>query len=441
MESSKKKFVLHAQDAINRGARIKVVGIGGGGCNAVDHMVAERIDGVEFYVANTDAQALGRARTENKLQFGINTTGGHGAGFNPQRGREAALEDRQKLIEYIGGAEMIFLTTGLGGGTGTGATPVFAEVIKEAYPEALVIAVVTTPFSFEGSRRSEYAESGAKVLSRTVDSIITISNDKILTGDVPLHNAYETANDVLLNAVRGIADVIVRTGFINVDFADIQTIMSEEGMTMMGHGRASGERRAKQATEGALRNPLLAEIDISCASGILVNVTASSSISTNEYKIIGEAIQRSASNAKSIISGLVFDEAVDDEIRVTIIASGLAANADEVDEVSVDTDDVFDVHRSKFIGNFSPSRFNDGLTPAREAESEYFESEELDHAEEPEHLGESIETTDPFVDEPGMPDYEINSLPGLEQEEHVPSILRNRGHFKPRPTMNGSAEL
>lgn len=421
MDASKKKFVLHSDDGFNQGARIKVVGVGGGGSNAVDHMATELIEGAEFYVANTDAQALGRAKTGNKIQFGLHTTRGHGAGFDPQKGRQAAMEDCEKLMELLGDAEMYFITAGLGGGTGTGAAPVFAKAIKAFSPESLVVAVVTTPFSFEGPRRIKFAESGVKELDRAVDSIIAISNDKILSGDVPLHDAYGAANDVLLNAVRGIADVIVHAGFINVDFADVKTIMSEEGVALMGHGRASGENRASEATESALDHPLLQEMEISRAKGILVNVTASSGISTSEYKEIGEMIHAAAGKAKSVISGLVFDDNIGDEIRVTIIASGLQAPGE----------DVFDQHRSKF--NPVLKRIGD------QTENGY---EPVSADEETVEDRESQSESNPGYDGPELYDYDSQEFPEPEDVEYVPSILRNHNHFRPTTHLkNGSAEI
>jgi len=413
-------FLLHSSDAEQRGTRIKVIGVGGGGSTADDHLSSELTDGVEFYVANTDAQALGLAKTPNKLQFGIHTTRGHGAGFDPEKGRQAALEDRNAVTEYLSDAEMVFITAGLGGGTGTGAAPVFAKAVKESNPHALVIAIVTTPFSFEGKRRIEYAEDGIKALHRTVDSMIAIPNDKILTGDVPLHNAYGTANDVLLNAVRGIADVIAHAGFINVDFADVQTIMLEKGTTIMGHGRACGEQRAINATFDALHNPLLADVDISLARGILVNVTASPDISTNEYREIGELIHEAAGQAKSIISGLIFDEGLGDEIRVTIIASGL----------QTEQSDVFSTRRVKLYDEFPP--FEESQV------SDVHPDETADGAEDDEQEA----TTETFGDGPAIYDYESNTFPESEEgeSEYIPSILRNRKHFRPGPYLNGSVE-
>ena len=319
----KSRFILQTQEPVRPGTSIKVVGIGGGGSNAVDHMATDTIDGVEFYVANTDAQALSKAQTRNKIQFGTRTTQGLGSGFDPQKGRAAAIEDKEQLMEFIGDAELLFITAGMGGGTGTGAAPVIAQAIKEINPKALVIAVVTTPFTFEGARRIEFAEAGLKELSACVDSLISIPNDEILTNDVPLNEAYSAANDVLLNAVRGIADVILKVGFINVDFADVQAVMSGSGKTMLSQARASGEGRARAAAEGALTNPLLKDFRVADAKGLLVNVTASPTISSNEFKQIGEVINKVASSATSIIPGLLFDEQLGNEICVTIIASGL----------------------------------------------------------------------------------------------------------------------
>ena len=410
MEFTKKRFVLQTQNEFHHDARIKVVGIGGGGSNAVDHMAPELIEDVECYVANTDAQALAKSKTANKLQFGTSTTKGRGAGFDPQRGREAAMEDCKSFIDFLGEAEMVFITAGLGGGTGTGAAPIFARAIKEHDPEILVVAVVTTPFSFEGARRMEYAQAGASELRDSVDSIITIANDRILLGDIPLSDAYGSANNVLLNAVRGISDLIVRTGFINVDFADVKTIMSEEGMAMMAHGSASGEDRAQRVAQSVLSHPLLEGIELSNAKGLLVNVTASSNISANEYKQIGEMIQNSASNAESIVSGLVFDDEVGDEIRVTIVASGLTLPED---------------------GKLS------ALDSSEQGEELPMEEmyDQFDHFHMESEAAEEEAVTSPFIDE-AEDDQEENFL----EMSHVPSILKNRGNLRPEKQLNGSAE-
>lgn len=319
--NTKTKFVLQTQEAERPGTRIKVIGVGGGGSNAVNHMAAEAIEGVQYYVANTDAQALSSAENANRIQFGYRTTHGLGTGFDPAKGKAAAMEDKQKLMESVGDAELLYITAGMGGGTGTGAAPVIAQAVKEVNPQVLVVAIVTMPFSFEGARRMRFAESGVKELKACVDSLISISNDKILSDDVPLDEAYSAANDVLLDAVRGIADMVMNAGIINVDFADIQTVMSASGTTMLGEGRASGEGRAKAAVESALYNPMLGEFDIADARRLLVNVKTSTKISSKEFKEIGEVISSAAPQAASFIPGLMFDEQFGDEICVTVIAS------------------------------------------------------------------------------------------------------------------------
>src|SRR6266478_3884358 len=273
-------------------AVIKVVGVGGCGGNAVDHMINEGVEGVDFICANTDAQALRRNKAKTLLQLGPNVTKGLGAGANPDIGREAAMEDRERIIELIEGADMIFLTAGMGGGTGTGAAPIFAEVAKEL--GILTVAVVTKPFAFEGKKRMIIAEEGIKQLSQHVDSLITIPNNKLLSvlgKNVTLLNAFKAANDVLRGAVQGIAELITRPGLINVDFADVRTVMSEMGMAMMGTGVASGENRARVAAEAAISSPLLEDVDMSGARGILVNITAGLDMSIGEFEEVGEAIK------------------------------------------------------------------------------------------------------------------------------------------------------
>ena len=318
------RFTLQADDVMNQRAKISVIGVGGGGSNAVDHMVNEQIEGVEFYITNTDAQALGQSRVQNKIQFGKELTRGLGVGSNPRIGREAAVVDKQLIVEQIADSDMVFITAGMGGGTGTGAAPVISETLKEVAPDVLVVAVVTTPFEFEGIRRNECAAEGLKDLKPAVDSLITIPNDKILEdGLLPLKDAYAQANNVLLNAVQGIADLVIRPGFINVDFADVKTVMSESGTAMMGTGKASGDNRACVATHAAIENPLLADVEVSDAKGLLVNVTASSDMTAQELIQIGKIVQEVASPDATIIMGNVFDDSVDDEIRVTIVATGL----------------------------------------------------------------------------------------------------------------------
>jgi cell division protein FtsZ len=305
-------------------AVIKVIGIGGGGGNAVQHMVAETIEGVEFVVANTDAQALKNAGARTSLQLGAHVTKGLGAGANPDVGRQAALEDRDRIVDVLEGADMVFLTAGMGGGTGTGAAPVFAQLAKEM--GILTVAVVTKPFPFELKRRMKIAEDGIRELSEHVDSLITVPNEKLLTvlgKGISLTKAFAAANDVLYGAVQGIAELITRPGLINVDFADVRTVMSEKGRAMMGTGRATGESRAREAAEAAINCPLLEDVNLAGARGILVNVTAGPDLTMNEYAEVGAAVNAFASDNALVVMGTVLDESVGDELRVTVVATGL----------------------------------------------------------------------------------------------------------------------
>ena len=327
------RFFLPSEDLQNQQARIKVLGIGGGGSNAVDRMVGEHIQGVNFFVANTDAQALGRAKVKNKIQFGAQLTKGLGAGADPDKGRQAAMEDTDKFTEDLAESDMIFITAGMGGGTGTGATPIISRALKEKNPDVLLVGVVTTPFLFEGSRRMDCAELGVRELKGQVDSLIAIPNEKIFDErEMSLKMAYEKVNDVLFNAVQGISDLIVRTGYINVDFADVKTVMRESGCAMMGTGVASGEERAKVATQRAIENPLLEAVDVQNARGLLVNVTASSDITVPEYQQVYEIVSKIASKDATIIAGQIFDDELGDEIRITIVATGLKDSFDEIDD-------------------------------------------------------------------------------------------------------------
>lgn len=334
-----KRFFPQSEDAYNQRAIIKVIGVGGGGSNAVDHMVSESIDGVEFYVANTDAQALARLKNPQRIQIGRELTKGLGAGSNPAVGRQAAEEDKDSLVDHLRDADMVFVTAGLGGGTGTGAAPVIAAAIKETIPEVVVVAVVTTPFKFEGVRRMKCATDGLEELKSAVDSLITIPNEKLLSNTTTMKNAYGEANNVLLNAVKGIADLVMQPGFINVDFADVRTVMSEAGQAVMGTGSASGESRAAKAVRKAIDNPLLEEIDVADAKGILVNVTSNSEMTPQEFAEIGNVIHEVASDEAMIITGQLYDDDVGDEIRVTIVATGLGEEDDRFrkPEVHVDT--------------------------------------------------------------------------------------------------------
>jgi cell division protein FtsZ len=309
-------------DSAPQSAVIKVIGIGGGGGNAVQHMVRKNVEGVDFITTNTDAQALKSLDAKTTLQIGSSITKGLGAGSDPEIGRQAALEDRDRIEDVLDGADMVFITAGMGGGTGTGAAPVIAEIAREC--DILTVAVVTKPFRFE--KRMDVAEAGIHELSRHVDSLITIPNEKLLAvlGErTSMLDAFSAANDVLLGAVQGIADLIIRPGMINVDFADVRTVMSEMGMAMMGTGRASGENRARDAAEGAIRSPLLEDIDLHGARGILVNVSAGPDLSIGEFSDVGDIVDEFASDQATVVVGTVIDPDLGDELRVTIVATGL----------------------------------------------------------------------------------------------------------------------
>lgn len=311
-------------DSNIKNAVIKVVGIGGGGGNAVEHMMASAIEGVEFICANTDAQALKNSRANTLIQLGDSITRGLGAGANPEVGRRSAEEDRERIKSALTGADMVFLTAGMGGGTGTGAAPIFAEVAKEL--GILTVAVTTKPFSFEGKVRMQVADQGIANLSQYVDSLITIPNNKLLSvlgKNVSLVNAFKAANDVLRGAVQGIAELITRPGLINVDFADVRTVMSEMGMAMMGTGVASGDNRARLAAEAAISSPLLEDVDMTGARGVLVNITAGLDMSIGEFEEVGDAIKSITSDGATVVVGTVIDPDLRDEIRVTVIVTGL----------------------------------------------------------------------------------------------------------------------
>ena len=317
-------------DNIPQSPVIKVIGVGGGGGNAVNHMVKSNIEGVEFICANTDAQALKSIGARTILQLGTGVTKGLGAGANPEVGRQAALEDRERIAEVLQGTNMVFITTGMGGGTGTGAAPIIAEVAKEM--GILTVAVVTRPFPFEGRKRMQIADEGIRLLSESVDSLITIPNEKLLTilgKDASLLSAFAKADDVLAGAVRGISDIIKRPGMINVDFADVRTVMSEMGMAMMGTGCASGPNRAREATEAAIRNPLLEDVNLQGARGILVNITAGPDLSLGEYSDVGSIIEAFASEHAMVKVGTVIDPDMRDELHVTVVATGLGAKIEK----------------------------------------------------------------------------------------------------------------
>ncbi len=313
-------------DNIPQNAVIKVIGVGGGGGNAVKHMISNSIEGVDFVCANTDAQALKDVEAQTVIQLGSSLTKGLGAGANPEIGRQAAMEDKERISEILEGADMVFITAGMGGGTGTGGAPVVAEVAREM--GILTVAVVTKPFPFEGRKRMALAEEGIKQLQDRVDSLITIPNEKLLSvlgKTTSLLDAFKSANDVLLGAVQGIADLIIRPGMINVDFADVRTVMSEMGMAMMGSGYASGENRAREAAESAIRSPLLEDVNLQGARGILVNITAGMDLSLGEFSEVGDTVEEFASNDATVVVGTVIDPEMSDEIRVTVVATGLGA--------------------------------------------------------------------------------------------------------------------
>jgi len=316
--------MFELMDAYSQNAVIKVIGVGGGGGNAVEHMMSTDIEGVDFVCANTDAQALKNSSAKTMLQLGTSITKGLGAGANPEIGRDSAMEDRERIREVIEGADMLFITAGMGGGTGTGAAPVIAEIAKEM--GILTVAVITRPFSFEGNKRSAIAAAGIKELEANVDSLITIPNEKLLSvlgKNVSLLEAFKAANNVLLGAVQGIAELITRPGLINVDFADVRTVMSEMGMAMMGSASSRGEGRAEAAAEQAVGSPLLEDVNLSGARGILVNITAGMDLTIGEFEEVGETIRQFASDNATVVVGTVIDPELSDELRVTVVATGL----------------------------------------------------------------------------------------------------------------------
>jgi cell division protein FtsZ len=311
-------------DSSSDEAVIRVIGVGGGGGNAVEHMMNQKIEGVQFVVANTDAQALRKSSAGTTLQIGKDITKGLGAGANPEVGRASAEEDKEAIRETLRNTDMIFIAAGMGGGTGTGAAPVVAEVAKEE--GILTVAVVTKPFPFEGKKRMQYADQGIEQLSRSVDSLITIPNEKLLKvlgKGTSLLDAFAAANNVLLGAVQGIAELITRPGLINVDFADVKTVMSEMGNAMMGTGNASGSDRAEEAAQMAVASPLLEDIDLAGARGVLVNITAGMDMSIEEFEMVGNYIKAYASENATVVVGAVIDPEMSDELRVTVVATGI----------------------------------------------------------------------------------------------------------------------
>ncbi|MEK9807104.1 MAG: cell division protein FtsZ [Halieaceae bacterium] len=325
-------------DSAPQSAVIKVVGVGGGGGNAVRHMIENHVDGVDFICANTDSQALSDIEAKTVLQLGTGITKGLGAGANPDIGRAAAMEDRDRIADALHGADMVFVTAGMGGGTGTGGAPIVAEVAREM--GILTVAVVTRPFSFEGKKRSKIADEGLRELQQHCDSLITVPNEKLLEvlgKNTSLLDAFREANDVLLGAVQGIADLIIRPGMINVDFADVRTVMSEMGSAMMGTGQASGENRAREAAERAINSPLLDDINLSGARGVLVNITAGLDLSLGEFSEVGDTIEEYASEDATVVVGTVIDPEMTDTLKVTVVATGLASGEARPSLAVVDT--------------------------------------------------------------------------------------------------------
>lgn len=339
--------MFELMDSYSQSAIIKVIGVGGGGGNAVQHMVSASIDGVEFICANTDAQALKNTSVKTTLQLGSDITKGLGAGADPVIGRQAAMEDRERIIDVLEGSDMIFITAGMGGGTGTGAAPVVAQLAKEM--GILTVAVITRPFPFEGRKRADIANDGIKELAQFVDSLITIPNEKLLTvlgRDISLLNAFKAANDVLLGAVQGIAELITCPGLINVDFADVRTVMAEMGMAMMGSGSGRGQDRARVAAEAAICSPLLEDINLSGAKGILVNITSGMDLTMGEFEEVGNTLKEFSSDNATIVVGTVIDQQMEDEVRVTVVATGIGLDNRSNDEPVViaprRTDEQFD---------------------------------------------------------------------------------------------------
>ena len=357
--------MFELMDSYSQRAVIKVIGVGGGGGNAVQHMLSADIEGVEFICANTDAQVLKNSPVKTTLQLGADITKGLGAGANPDVGKRAAMDDRDRIGDVLEGADMIFITAGMGGGTGTGAAPVVAQIAKEM--GILTVAVVTRPFPFEGKKRAAIADQGIRDLAQYVDSLITIPNEKLLSvlgRDISLLDAFKAANDVLLGAVQGIAELITRPGLINVDFADVRTVMSEMGMAMMGSGSARGQDRARIAAEAAISSPLLEDINLSGAKGILVNVTSGLDLKMGEFEEVGNTVKAFASDNATVVVGTVIDPSMEDEIRVTVVATGISCDARHKEEPSPA------VQQTSVVGSAGPAPVNSGAPSARRGEDD-----------------------------------------------------------------------
>jgi cell division protein FtsZ len=357
--------MFELMDSYSQRAVIKVIGVGGGGGNAVQHMLGADIDGVEFICANTDAQVLKNSPVKTTLQLGADITKGLGAGANPDIGKRAAMDDRDRIGDVLEGSDMIFITAGMGGGTGTGAAPVVAQIAKEM--GILTVAVVTRPFPFEGKKRAAIADQGIKDLAQYVDSLITIPNEKLLSvlgRDISLLDAFKAANDVLLGAVQGIAELITCPGLINVDFADVRTVMSEMGMAMMGSGQARGQDRARIAAEAAISSPLLEDINLSGAKGILVNVTSGLDLKMGEFEEVGNTVKAFASDNATVVVGTVIDPNMDDEIRVTVVATGISTEMRQKEEPTPV------VQQTVAVASAGPTAVPNNATSARRADDD-----------------------------------------------------------------------
>ncbi len=378
--------MFELMEPTEQSAVIKVIGVGGGGGNAIEHMLLQQIDGVEFIVANTDAQVLGRTSAQTVLQLGTGLTKGLGAGANPSIGAQAAMEDKERIADALDGADMVFITAGMGGGTGTGAAPIIAQIAREL--GILTVAVVTKPFGFEGRKRLDIANEGIAALGKHVDSLIIIPNDKLITEldrNFRLTEAFKAANQVLQGAVQGIAELITRPGLINVDFADVRTVMSEMGVAMMGSSAASGDGRARLAAEAAISSPLLEDVNLSGARGILVNITAGLDMSIGEFEEVGNVVRELASPDACVVIGTVIDPDLSDEMRVTVVATGLdrkpartsherpAERAVErpMEVVRTGTDPYKRYEQPTVMRN--GDRRRDGVQPFRDSDMEYLE--------------------------------------------------------------------
>lgn len=334
-------------------AVIKVIGVGGGGGNAVEYMIREKIEGVQFFSINTDAQALRKIEVAQTIQIGNNITKGLGAGANPEIGRTSAEEDKETIQSCLEGSDMVFIAAGMGGGTGTGAAPIIAEIAKEL--GILTVAVVTKPFHFEGKKRMDCAELGLNELSKNVDSLITIPNDKllkVLSRGISLLDAFSAANNVLKGAVQGIAELITRPGLMNVDFADVRTVMSEMGYAMMGSGISSGENRAEEAASIAISSPLLEDIDLSGAKGVLVNITAGFDLRLDEFEAVGNTIRSFSSDNATVVIGTSLDPEINDSLRVTVVATGISTYGLENDNIQKE-----ESKKEIFINNYRYKNF------------------------------------------------------------------------------------